>query len=42
MVPLSTQQEGGSVRKPASPTGRYLIYVVGEIALAVIGIPACP
>ena len=28
----------GSVRKPATPAGRYLLYAIGEIALVVIGI----
>ena len=30
--------ETGSARKPASPSGRYLLYAIGEIALVVIGI----
>ena len=28
----------GSVRKPATPAGRYLLYAIGEIAVVVIGI----
>ena len=30
--------ENSSTRKPASPTGRYILYAIGEIALVVIGI----
>ena len=30
--------ESSSARKPASPSGRYLLYAMGEIALVVIGI----
>ena len=30
--------DSGSLRKPASPAGRYLVYAIGEIALVVIGI----
>ena len=27
-----------SLRKPASPIGRYLVYAIGEILLVVVGI----
>jgi len=30
--------ESGSLQKPASPAGRYLVYAAGEIVLVVIGI----